>query len=130
MPFAVFGEVFPHKLDEQFTNVFFIFWLYDGLNHIRRLYFGFYFLERFEYCYYKTLMKNVHYPLVLIRRKIWLCRTLPYYKINLKFSCWSFYRQPLDHCRWVVRKGVDVEWCIVSLSKRKVFLCAKIECNI
>ena len=49
---------------------FFIFLLYDGLNHIRRLYFCFYFLERFEYCYYKTLMKNVHYPLELIRRKI------------------------------------------------------------
>ena len=31
---------------------------------------------------------------------------------------------------WVVTKGVGVEWCIVSLSKRKVFLCRKVEGNI
>ena len=33
-------------------------------------------------------------------------------------------------CRWLVRKGVDVEWCVVSLSKKKVFFCLKVEGNI
>ena len=32
--------------------------------------------------------------------------------------------------RWVVRKGVDVEWCVVSIWKRKVFLFRKVEGDI
>ena len=59
------------------------------------------------------------------------------HKLDKQFtnSCFHFdlvdhFRQLLNDCRWVITKGVDVKWCIVSTSERKVFLCGKVEGNI
>ena len=77
-------------------------------------------------------MKNVHYPLVLIRRQI--DSTLPNSSV-LQDKSEIILLIILGNClmidsRWVVRKGVDVEWCVVSIWKRKVFLFRKVEGDI
>ena len=61
-------KVLSHKFEEQFTNICFhilaIWW-------VERYNLCFSFFERFEHCYYSnTLMKNVHYPLVLFHIQI------------------------------------------------------------
>ena len=63
---------------------------------------------------------------------VYVKNTLFAYVHSFSQKCKNLLFQPLlfADCRWMVRKGVDVECCIVSLSKREVFLCCTVECNI
>ena len=128
MVFAVLGEVFPHKLDKQFTNICFhiltIWWVepYNLPVSISSSVLSIAIIVRYWwkmsiilYCWFVDAFNLVE--LFFITRQIWN-------------SLADHFRQLLDGCRWVVRKGVDVEWCVVSLSKRKVFLSRKVEGNI
>ena len=71
MVFAAIGEVFPHKLDEHFTNIFFhilAIWWIEPCNLPASISSS---VLSIAICYYcKILMKNVHNPLVLVRRRI------------------------------------------------------------
>ena len=127
MVFVVLGKVFPHKLDEQFTNTCF---------HISVILWG-------DPCNLSVSISSSVLSNAIIKRHWWKMSTILHCSFIDRFifaklflitgwisnSLIDLLSELFDDCRWVVRKVADLEWCIVILSNRKVFLCRKFERN-
>ena len=126
--FVVLRKVFPHKLDEQFTNTCF---------HILAILWG-------DPCNLSVSISSSVLRNAIIKRHWWKMSTILHCSFIDRFNFAKLFlitgwisnslidllSELFDDCRWVVRKVADLEWCIVILSNRKVFLCRKFERNI